>query len=84
MPDRSDEYRKSALECLELARTIADPTVRASLLVMAEKWFELATDRPRGRAVLDAAVRGFTEDRMSSQPSEQQQQNQSEDAPKKE
>jgi hypothetical protein len=36
MPDRSDEFRKAAADCVALARTTNDPTTRTSLLIMAQ------------------------------------------------
>ena len=42
MPDRSDEFRKAAAECLARARNTVDPVTRANLLTLAQKWFKLA------------------------------------------
>jgi hypothetical protein len=56
MTDRSDEFRKAAAECLQLARATSDPSTRVSLLAMAQKWLDLANG-PRGQDDLDAAVR---------------------------
>ena len=39
---RSDDYRRFAQECLEMARTAEDPQTRAVLLQMAQVWFRLA------------------------------------------
>ena len=39
---KSDEYRRYARECLEMASAINDPRARASLLQMAQVWFRLA------------------------------------------
>jgi hypothetical protein len=33
MPDRSDEFRRAALECLQLARATTDEGSRAPLLI---------------------------------------------------
>ena len=41
---RSDDYRRFARECLEIARTAEDPQARAALLQMAQVWFRLAED----------------------------------------
>jgi hypothetical protein len=46
---------------------------RASLLAMAQKWFDLANGSPR-RNVFDAAVRAFSEGQMTLEPVTQQQQ----------
>jgi hypothetical protein len=73
MPDRSDEFRAAASECLRLAHTTSDESARASLLVMAQKWFDLANGSPR-QSVFDAAVRAFNEGQMTAKPVMQQQQ----------
>jgi hypothetical protein len=73
MPDRSDEFRAAASECLRLARLTSDESTRASLLVMAQRWFELANGPP-SQDTLDVAVRAFNERQMSPQPVMQQQQ----------
>ena len=39
---RSEQYRAFAQECLEMARTVDDPGVRATLKHMAEVWLRLA------------------------------------------
>ena len=71
MPDRSDEFRVAASECLRLTRLTSDESTRASLLVMAQKWFDLANGPPSQHA-LDVAVRAFNEWQMSSKPPMQQ------------
>jgi hypothetical protein len=38
---RSDEYRRYAAECLEMASALHDPKARASLLHMAQVWLRL-------------------------------------------
>ena len=43
---KSDEYRRHARECLEMASAITDPRARASLLQMAQVWFRLAGGMP--------------------------------------
>jgi hypothetical protein len=73
MPDRSDEFRVAASECLRLARLTSDGSTRASLLVMAQKWFDLANGPP-GQDALDVAVRALNERQMSPKPAMQQQQ----------
>jgi hypothetical protein len=46
MPDnRSQDRRQFAAERLVLARQTSDLSVRASLLDMAQKWLELASDQ---------------------------------------
>jgi hypothetical protein len=44
---RSEEYRRFARACLELARRAEDQQGRASLLHMAQVWFRLAEERVR-------------------------------------
>ena len=39
---RSDEYRRYATECLEMASAIHDPKARVTLLHMAQVWLRLA------------------------------------------
>jgi hypothetical protein len=39
---RSDEYRRYAAECLEMASALHDPKARATLLHMAQVWLRLA------------------------------------------
>jgi len=45
---KSDDYRRYARECLEMASAISDPRARASLLQMAQVWFRLAERIPAG------------------------------------
>jgi hypothetical protein len=41
--DRTEELRSLATQCLALASTAADPQVRASMMLMARRFHELAT-----------------------------------------
>jgi hypothetical protein len=41
---KSDQYRRFAQECLQLARDAEDERARASLLHMAQVWFRLAEE----------------------------------------
>src|SRR5262245_17478500 len=43
---RSEEYRRFAAECLEMAGTFDNPQARAVLLQMAQVWFRLAGEVP--------------------------------------
>jgi hypothetical protein len=61
MPDRSDEFRRMAADCIAIARTITDPGNRAVLLTMAQKWFDLANGPTPN---LDAALREFNTSQM--------------------
>ena len=73
MPDRSDDFRKAALDCLRLAHTTTDHGTRAALLLMAQKWFDLANGPP-GQDTFDTALRAFNEEQMRARPVQQQQQ----------
>jgi hypothetical protein len=42
---RSDECRRYAAECLEMASALHDPKARATLLHMAQVWLRLAGQR---------------------------------------
>ena len=77
MPDRSDEFRKAAADCVALARTTNDPVIRAGLLTMAQRWYTLANAPPKD---FDAVLRAFNDEQMSRPVMQQQQQVQ----PKKE
>jgi hypothetical protein len=59
-PDRSGEFRKAAADCLALVRVKTDPEARVSLLVMAQRWFDLANGSPSAGA-LDAALKEFND-----------------------
>jgi hypothetical protein len=77
MPDRSDEFRKAAADCVTLARTTTDPVMRTGLLTMAQRWYTLAN----GPATdFDAVLREFNDQQMTRPVMQQQQQVQ----PKKE
>jgi hypothetical protein len=69
--DRSDEFRKAAADCVALARTTSDPMTRASLLTMAQKWYDLANGSPTN---FEAIVREFNDEQMSRPVTQQQQQ----------
>lgn len=83
MTDRSDEFRNAASDCLQLARLTSDPSTRASLLLMAQKWFDLANG-PRSQAGFDAAVQVFNDGQMRPKPAMQQQQQMQPEDDKKE
>jgi hypothetical protein len=44
---RSDEYRRFAAECVEMASVFHEPKARAALLQMAQVWLRLASQRTR-------------------------------------
>ena len=39
---RAEDYRRYAAKCLSLAQEISDPSDKAALVQMAQKWRELA------------------------------------------
>ena len=73
MTDRSDQFRKAAVDCLKLARHTSDPRNSATLLLMAQIWFDRA-DRLLPQASLDAAVGVFNEGQLKPTRITQQQQ----------
>jgi len=48
--DRSEQYRRFAQECLEMARTSESEQTRVVLIQMAQVWFRLAEARASGDA----------------------------------
>jgi hypothetical protein len=71
MPDRSDKFRKLATDCVAIARDVTDPGARATLLTMAQTWYDMAN----GPAInFDSHVREFNDHQMSYRPAVQQQQ----------
>ena len=53
---RSDQYRRFAQECLEMARTSESDQTRVVLIQMAQVWFRLAEARESvdGRTTRDS------------------------------
>jgi hypothetical protein len=73
MPDRSNEFRQAAAECIALARTTTDPATRATLLTMAQRWLTVANGSATN---FDAIVRDFNDRQMSDAPKPVMQQQQ--------
>jgi hypothetical protein len=71
MPDRSDEFRKAAADCVALARATSDPLMRANLLTMAQRWYDLANAPATD---FDAVLREFNDWQMAKPVTQQQQQ----------
>ncbi len=73
MPDRSDEFRKSAANCVAMARGTTDPAMRAMLLTMAQRWYDMAN---RPATEFHKLLRDFNDRQMNetSKPVMQQQQ----------
>jgi hypothetical protein len=65
--NRSEDCRQFAAECLTLARQTADLSIRASLLDMAQKWLELASERHRSHAFRDFFA-SFNEQQFQHRP----------------
>ena len=56
---RSDEYRRFAAQCMEMASVFHDPKARATLLLMAQVWLRLAGQGGLQRAELQNAEEEF-------------------------
>jgi hypothetical protein len=63
-PDRTEQLRERAAECLALARKAILPEVRMGLLMMAQKLHEMAKQDPLEIDRFDWAVRAFNEDQI--------------------
>jgi hypothetical protein len=61
MADRIDELRDTAAQCLALSRSTIDPQTRAALLIMAQKLYDMARNRPRDFEVVQ---REFNDQQM--------------------
>jgi hypothetical protein len=46
MADRTAELRDTAAQCLALSRSTISPQTRAALLIMAQKLYDMARNRP--------------------------------------
>ena len=62
MSDQAREFRRTAAECLALARTTMDPNARAALIIMAQRLHDLANPPPID---FDAIVQGFNDQQMA-------------------
>jgi hypothetical protein len=47
--DASEDYRRFAQECMEVARTVASPQTRQTMLRMAQVWLRLAEEHAAPR-----------------------------------
>ena len=63
--DRSAEFRASAADCLKLARRAGDPRIRAALLVMPQRWLDLA-DEPLGARRFQSLLEDFNSQQSGS------------------
>jgi hypothetical protein len=64
-PDRIEELRERAAECLALAQRAILPEVRAELLVLAQKLHQMAQSEPMAVHRLDHAVRVFNDNQLT-------------------
>jgi hypothetical protein len=71
MADRGNEFRAAAAQCLALAQSTTDPTTRAALIGMAQKFHERANRPP---VDLDPILQGFNHQQMPKPVAQQQQQ----------
>jgi hypothetical protein len=62
--DRSEELRKTARECLELARKTTDATTRAVLVTMAQRSLDVASGSA-GDDQLNAVLQEYNDRKMS-------------------
>jgi hypothetical protein len=60
---REDHFRTMAAACLEIARQTTDLTARTTLLLMAQRWFEMA-DATFGDRRLNALIDDFNQQQM--------------------
>jgi hypothetical protein len=82
MADRTEELRATAGQCLALAQSTTEPRTRTALLIMAQKLYDIASDRPGD---FEAAQREFNDRQMlPRRPLEPQMQQQQQTQPKKE
>jgi hypothetical protein len=65
LPDRMDELRKRAAECLTLARWALLLEVRAGLILLAQKLHQMAESEPAASERLDQAIGAFNDDQMA-------------------
>jgi len=64
MANRADELKNTAAQCLALAQATTDPQARAALLTMAQKLYDMASNRP---GHYEAAQREFNQQQMLPQ-----------------
>ena len=63
MGQREDHFRAMSAACLEIARQTADLATRTSLLIMAQRWFELA-DEEFGDRRFNTLIDDFSQRQM--------------------
>jgi hypothetical protein len=63
---QSEGFRASATECVEAASKSTDPEAAAALLLMAQKWLDLAQKCAEPNALLALAVDEFNKRQMGA------------------
>ncbi len=63
--DRADEFRQAAAECVALAKATIDPGTRVSLLMMAQKWLDIANDALAADKKLEVVLQDFNDQQMA-------------------
>jgi len=63
-----DRFRAAAVGCLEAAQKTSDVSARATFLLMAQKWLELAVESPFGQRRFGALLDDFNEQQMYHRP----------------
>jgi len=63
--DRADEFRQAAVECVALAKATIDPGTRVSLLMMAQKWLDIANDALAADKKLEVVLQDFNDQQMA-------------------
>jgi hypothetical protein len=61
MAGRTEELRATAAQCLALAQLTSDPQMRVALTTLAQKLYDMASDRPGD---FEAAQKEFNEQQM--------------------
>jgi hypothetical protein len=67
MGHSEDRYRAAAAECLEAANRTTDQGARATLLLMAQKWLDLASEKSGARR-FGGLLDDFNEQQMLDRP----------------
>jgi hypothetical protein len=60
---REDRFRAMAAECFEMATTTTDSAARATLLMMAQRWLEMARET-FGDRLFNALIDDFNQRQM--------------------
>jgi hypothetical protein len=61
MADRIDELRATAAQCLALSRSTNKPQTRASMLIMAQRLYDMASEHPGD---FEAVLQEFNDQQM--------------------